>query len=388
MAAGAESRRSRPGAETAKAYLHGTHRIRPPDETWAAWEGLRARVGITRVADVTGLDGLGIPVFQAVRPASRTLAVSQGKGGSRMAARVGALMESLEVWHAERIRDLPHVVVPLREMESTNRISRNGLRWVPRIQVTEWAPIPWVRAASLLAAEHAWLPVQMLELDFRVPATFEPLMFRQSSTGLASGNCVEEALLHGLCEVVERHGSVQVQNGRHVPRAIDLDSLDGDVAGELLDHRRAGRLKLAVWDATWEDVGLPLLIADLVAPDLSITFRGYGCHTSREVALSRALTEAVQSRLTYISAARDDVAFIECALGAWTYEAFDEPAPDLAFGDLPDLAGATVAADLANVVGLLEARDLEPFWVDLTREELGVPVTIVYVPGLEEPIRG
>ena len=59
-------------------------------------------MGITRLADLTGLDRIGVPVFAAVRPNSRSVATSQGKGLSRDAARVGALMEAVESWHAER----------------------------------------------------------------------------------------------------------------------------------------------------------------------------------------------------------------------------------------------------------------------------------------------
>ena len=60
-------------------------------------------MGITRLADVTGLDRIGVPVFQAIRPLSRSVSVSQGKGLDPDAARASALMEAVETWHAERI---------------------------------------------------------------------------------------------------------------------------------------------------------------------------------------------------------------------------------------------------------------------------------------------
>src|SRR5262245_57612072 len=77
------------------------YRVCSPEQTWAAFAEAFERVGITRVAELTRLDRIGIPVFQAVRPSARSLTLSQGKGLSVAAARVGAAMESMEVWHAE-----------------------------------------------------------------------------------------------------------------------------------------------------------------------------------------------------------------------------------------------------------------------------------------------
>ena len=92
----------------AKRFVEGTHRVCSPRETLAAHVPKMKAMGITRLADVTGLDFIGLPVYMAVRPNSRGLAVSQGKGLDREAAKAGALMESIEGWHAERI------VAPLR----------------------------------------------------------------------------------------------------------------------------------------------------------------------------------------------------------------------------------------------------------------------------------
>src|SRR5690242_11549896 len=63
-----------------------------------------AAVGITRLADVTGLDRVGLPVVLAVRPLGRSLAVSQGKGLTREQAAVSAILEAMELHHAERHR--------------------------------------------------------------------------------------------------------------------------------------------------------------------------------------------------------------------------------------------------------------------------------------------
>ena len=61
-----------------------------------------AEAGVSRLAEVTDLDLIGIPVFQAIRPAGLSLSVHQGKGVTREAAMIGALMEALECDHAEQ----------------------------------------------------------------------------------------------------------------------------------------------------------------------------------------------------------------------------------------------------------------------------------------------
>lgn len=124
---------------TTIAHRHGTHRITSPDETWLALQPFLAPAGITGVADVTWLDCLGIPTVQAVRPASLTLSVSQGKAASYRAAQVSAVMESLE----EPLRPGPPPTVWSR-------------RWRQR-----WAP-PTSVAAS---ADHGESFVDVTDLE-------------------------------------------------------------------------------------------------------------------------------------------------------------------------------------------------------------------------------
>lgn len=368
---------------TRKRYRAGTHRVRSPAETWEAVCGLAPRIGVTRVADVTGLDILGVPVYQAIRPEGRALSVSQGKGLSRAAARVGALMESLESWHAERLEDLPSVTMTLREMEYANAIPRRSLRWRAGATVLESRRIAWLRAESMAGGRHAWLPREMLSLDFRVSRHLEPSMFHPTSSGVASGNCLDEALLHGLCELIERHGRALVSSGAASLEPLDGHGIRDSDLQDVLERIRGRGLELALYDATW-DIGVPVVAADLVGADLPVRFRGWGCHTSSEIALARALTEAIQSRLTYISGARDDVVFQDHARPWEVFDGFRPPRATRSLSALPDLATETVAEDLSRVVGRVLGLGFHPYFVDLTRDEIGVPVAICYVPGFLE----
>jgi len=373
-----------PPEPTAKRFRQGTHRVRSPEDTWERLRPLLSTVGITRVADVTALDVLGVPVYQAVRPVSRNLAVSQGKGVTEATARVSAVMEALELWHAEDLGFLSEVAVTLGEMRGSNAIPLSDLRWASGIRIPRGLPLAWVRALSCTGDRHGWLPRSMLELDFRMPLELKPRLFDLTSNGLASGNCLEEALVHGLCELMERHALflVRKQLRRRVP--LIVDSVEDPWLRGVVARIRAEGMKLALWDFTWE-TEVPVVVADLVGSDLPHVWRGSGCHPDPSVALSRALTEAIQSRLTCISGARDDLPALAPAPAAHqVFDAFVEPAGERSFAALPDLAGSSVAGDLATVVERLAARGLPSFYVDLTRSDLGVPVAFSFVPGLRE----
>ncbi len=373
-----------PAGETAKRFRQGTHRVRPPEETWERLRDRLPAAGITRVADVTALDVLGVPVYQAVRPASRNLAVSQGKGATAAAARVSAVMEAFELWHAEDLSPVAQAEVTVGEMRGGNAIPLSALRWASGIRVPRGLPLAWMRAESCSGGRHGWLPRIMLELDFRMRLELPPRLFELTSNGLASGNCREEALLHGLCELVERHALFLAREEPRRRIAILPGSVeDSWMRGVLVRIREAG-MKVALWDVTWE-AGVPVVVADLAGPDFPHVWRGSGCHPDPAVALSRALTEAIQSRLTYISGARDDLPALPSSPTAHqVFDAFAEPAGERLFDALPDLSGASVAGDLATMVERLAALDLPAFYVDLTRPGLDVPVAFSFVPGLRE----
>lgn len=365
-------------------YQSGTHRIRAPEETWEWIAPVLPRAGVTRVADVTALDRLGIPVYQAVRPASKNLSVSQGKSFSAIAAKVSAVMESVELWHSEDLSHLPQARVPLREMQYANPIATEDLKWRTDTRLLDAFPIPWIEAASLTRDRSGWIPRQMFELDLSLPRSFVPQMFHRTSNGLASGNCREEAVIHALCELLERHALFLDNEGitRKVP--IEIDSLEDPSCREMVSRFRREGMKVALYDLTW-DAGVACVVADVASPDLPNIWRGSGCHGAPEVAASRALSEAAQSRLTYISGARDDLTEFgtEGSVSA-RFEGFVEPRGTRRLKDLPDHASGNLIQDLQTLLERIDRLGFEPYCVDLTREDLQVPVVFCYIPGLRE----
>ena len=354
-------------------------------------------LGITRLADITGLDHVGLPVFVACRPNSRSLSVSQGKGLTRDAARASALMEAIELYHAERI-ELPLRLTTHRELRcQAPVVDVDGL---PRLQVSAYHDalrLLWIEGADLLGGEPRWLPYELVHMDTTLPLPPGSGCFALSSNGLASGNHPVEALLHALCEVVERDAASLWDAGGSRARAqtrVDPATVDDDDARRLLDRLEQADMAVGIWDIT-SDVAIAAFHAIIVDARenpgrILYSAAGMGCHPSRGVALCRALTEAAQSRLTMISSSRDDVLRrdYETSRSPDVVEAvrreLRETSAPRSFRDAPHHDGATIAADLAWALErLADAGIAQAVAVDLTRSDLEIPVVRVVVPGLE-----
>jgi YcaO-like protein with predicted kinase domain len=378
-----------------KVVLAGTQRACSPDETLRAFAPLMPRLGITRLANITGLDRIGIPVFTAIRPCSRGLATSQGKGLTPQAAKVSALMESIESWHAERIerevRYEPWIDLaaraPVCEISSLARLSDTEL--------DPTRPILWIEGWDLIGERAMWVPYAAVTTSF-VEGECRASAFFRSSNGLASGNTALEATLHGLLEVIERDAVAlweRMNASERDGRQLDLATVDDPVCAHLLRTLDDAGIDVALWDVT-SDVGVPAYACHVVEREAGGrarpqgAFSGYGAHLSTGVALSRAITEAVQSRATMIAGSRDDLLperYAACAneddhaaLRATTQRARGD------FRDRRPRDTERFESDLAVVLDSLKAAGARAaVTVDLSRRELGVPVVKVIVPGLE-----
>ncbi len=382
---------------TRKRHTDGTHRLIAPRETVERVWPLAASMGVTRVANVTGLDTLGIPVVAVYRPNSRSIVVSQGKGLDLWAARASGLMEAIEGFHAE------HAELPLR-LASARELARSrelvDVDRLPRVSIGSIhhdRPILWCEARALGSGRPIWVPYEMVHTNFTLPLPTGSGYFTMSSNGLASGNHPLEAISHGLCEVIERDalalwdaaGGSGAARGRLAPGSID----DGHCA-RILAAFRAAELAVGIWDIT-SDIGVPTFACLLVdrSPDhvgQVYTSHGSGCHPSRAIALLRALTEAAQTRLTFIAGTRDDAdhEFFERSRDPARIERLraelDAPGEGRSFHAVPTRESEDFEDDVRWLVERLAAAGIDQVaTVDLTRPEFGIPVVRVIVPGLE-----
>jgi len=380
-----------------KMFRAGTHRLIAPEATVARMRRLMPVMGITRIADVTGLDHVGVPVVMVCRPNARSLAVSQGKGLTLAAAMASGLMESIELYHAE------HITLPLklgryedlqyshRLIDATQLPSVTGSLFRPHL------PLLWIEGHDLLQDEPMWVPYELVSMDCTLPFPTGSGCFSATSNGLASGNHLLEAISHGICEVVERDATtLWARRGRAAQDAtrIDLASVDDPGCHSVIERCERAGIGVAVWETT-SDVGIPAFLCLIVEREDDplrpmYPMAGMGCHSVREVALLRALTEAVQSRLTFISGARDDTFRSQYVQNRNpdVIERFRAQltivGPMRSFCHVPTFEAETFDEDVAWELERLRSIGIaRVVTIDLSRPEFQVPVVRVVIPGLE-----
>jgi ribosomal protein S12 methylthiotransferase accessory factor len=376
---------------TAKLDLGGTFRHRHPHETLARVLPLLPAFGITRLANVTGLDRIGIPVWMCIRPNARCLSVSQGKGLTDELARASAVMESIELYHAEHVA-APDMVASYREVRRRHAALDpgglgRGIRW--RAYGRE-RTIAWIRGTDVASGEPVFVPHVRVNENWSRPHP-DAGLFLVTSTGLASGNHRLEAICHGLFEVVERDCEWRWERlSESARRALELDAdtVESPHVRWLLDRFADARIAVRVWDMT-SDVGIPAYhctIRDPIALGGVDPIYGAGCHLSKGVALARALTEAAQSRLTFIAGSRDDVypALYERAQYVTPPGPVTRGRGDFGKRRSPP-AGVTFEEDVHTALGLLaDAGFRRVVAVEHSKPDLEIPVVTVIVPGMRE----
>lgn len=376
-----------------KLFRDGTHRLATPAETLARVRPLAARMGITRLGNITGLDRIGIPVAVAVRPNSRSVSVSQGKGLALPQAMASALMEACEGFHAEAIG--PTRRSPYRELAARETVVDTATLCAGTRPFDPAVAIDWVEGHDLLRGGPCWIPAEIVDTDYARPQPDG--FFLAGTNGLASGNHSVEAINAALYELVERDALalwMALPLQQRAGHGLDLASINDADCRALLDRYAAARIAVRVWDIT-SDIGMAAFLCEIRDasagdPQMLRRFHGSGCHADRGVALVRALTEAAQTRLTYIAGIRDDLAPEEYRaapgdeLRDALLDALARAIEPRVFAAAPNGATDDLVGDLRWALDRLTAAGIERVVaVDLTRPEFDIPVVRLVIPGLE-----
>jgi ribosomal protein S12 methylthiotransferase accessory factor len=370
-----------------------------PAETFEAIRPFFRDLGITRVGFMTGLDTVGIPVAFATRPNSYTLSVFQGKGVDADAARTSAAMEALETRVAE-VQPASLTWATVNDVAGSGMIDLHSTaRCVPSEIGSH--QIPWVTGLDILSGNQLMVPWWLAGMDHRGE---RPAGFEQSSDGLASGNSQAEALLHGLCELVERDAwtLVQLKSERELNAClVDPATVEDAVIDLMVSRLRQAGMQLLLLDMT-TDLQVPAFLAVIIPdstakrsdPRWSQICGGCGCHPDPVRAMLRAITEAAQSRLTAIAGSRDD----------FSPRIYQHMRADNALSRLVALSGQdrrrahyheidaarhSINATIDHILGRLKLAGIRQV-VAVPMQDAGLPVSVVrvIVPGLEVELSG
>lgn len=315
----------------------------PSDELWETWEKqLVPRLdefGISRLADTTGMDTPGVPTASATKPVtSDVIWVYSGKGRSRAQARVTAIMECLErtgaLWPAEPrwVIETPEVLQRSYEVWGPERFTYRR-----RETVEAGNPQVWVEATKLTGdGGPVMIPADLCFNGRRPRGLMASPFLLSTSNGLAAAFCVEDALAHGLAEVIERDviscvevrashlgfrflatiaerfGLASSALGRYEDNVdlavtVERDSLP-DTALEIMRSYETAGLQL-VLKILPNDFDLPAFgVAAIEEADFTrhLGCAGYAVRPSNAAAAEAALLELAQTRATDLQGARED----------------------------------------------------------------------------------
>lgn len=291
---------------TASHRLSSSLRLQSAEATYERAARLMGRFGISRVTDITRLDKLGLPVHASVRPRGQGLRVHAGKGLRQAESRIGALMEALEFAAADPRRNAAGQPMSVAALQASWAGAFRFVDLAPRrgVPIDGALTLPVLDCEDLIRHVPTALPTELLFVsDARPPS---PPVFGSATNGVASGNALDEATLHGLLEVLERD-ALSLDQARRASRRVHDDSLPPHFI-EMADAWKRRGVRLVVRHVP-SDTGLPCFKAWLVEPestDINLC-SGSGLHLDREIALTRAICEAAQSRLSTLHGGRDDI---------------------------------------------------------------------------------
>jgi ribosomal protein S12 methylthiotransferase accessory factor len=283
---------------------------------------------------------------------------------------------------------------------------------------TEKRPYLWTEAHDLIAREAILVPAGAVGYGPRYGHTGSPFE-SNSSNGLASGNCLEEAVCHALCELVERDAFTLAElRSRWIPRAqreaalgaaagregwddpdayprIDLAHADDPFPELLAKFERAG-LRPVVRDIT-SDLGVPAAVASVAEdslPGFPQAHSGMGAHPNARIAVARALTELAQSRVVDIQGAREDLMAADSEAvaarhtkrvrkiepGRWV---FQQNGRSKLLREMASFETEDIADDIRWMLSRLAAHGIERVLAADLSEPGGFAVVRVMAPGLE-----
>ena len=396
------------GPGEAKYSGSGVERSVRPSATIRRARAVLELIGVTKVADVTDLDRVGIPNFMTVRPHDLGPGISyyNGKGTTRADAYAGAMMEAIERHAGERY-DGPVIASSHYNLRSEHACVDPLEIHVPMVRkYSEHSMLEWVLGFDLMTRRPTYAPLNCVVAPYSPESGLS--LFYTSTNGLASGNTRTEAVCHALCEVIERDAASLAMARADVRPAvasiltgIGFDCGSSVEPGEapLVSLRRlprraaalVGKLQRAGLEVKLQNltstIGIPTIgctIVDPQAPALFNTHAGCGTHPDARIALTRALTEAAQSRLTGIQGGREDLPGFVPPRDAPPAETRRSDVQPISFDDIASYQHSSVTDDVEFIIERMRQSGFDQVVVvDITRADVAIPVVRVIVPRAE-----
>ncbi len=320
------------------------------------------------------------------------MSIYAGKGATKPQAKASAMMESFERYSAElNDEHRQNFVCGVFEGSLDEYISPNSLILPNLLFDPETSEMEWVRSTNLKDDNVVLVPANAVYHPYITENTVK--IFQSNTNGLASGNKLEEAVFHGMMEVVERDAWSIFESKRKQKPEISCENTENEIIKNILSMFKEAGINVRLVDLT-ADVKITTVAAvsdDTILKDPALLTLGVGTHLDPEIAVIRALTEVAQSRATQIHGTREDTVravFMRKAgyqrMKRINSHWFGESERSIDLNELKNDSGRSFKEDIETSKKLLSKCGFEDIlYVDLTRSEIEIPVVRVLIPGME-----
>lgn len=376
--------------ECPKVYVLETHRSKTPNDTLQFVERIREAVGMLSFRNATDVDRIGIQVFTCdrVRP-DGSLTSHTGKGVSPIQAQVSITMEAIERYCSEFREEYLDKLIRGSYHHLISRFNLVDLQEQILSQNSNYdhdTEIHWTWGYDLLKNENILVPSCAVYHPYHEDAV---LLMDTHTNGIAAGNTMEEAVIHGLAEVIERDAwSIARYTGQFHDAIFIEDEEENDFIIDIFERFEKAGIEIVDKDLT-TDIGMPVIGAfsrDLLHLDM-VPIDGFGAHVDPKVATIRALLEIATTRALFIQKYGIDGMCETVPLYLRNGEEEDprfythhlKGIRELGEGYSDDIYG-----DIQNIIARLRKRSLnQVIAVNLTRSDVNIPTVRMIVPGME-----
>ena len=373
-----------------KVYILETHRSKTPDSTLQFIERIKETAGMLNFRNATEVDRIGIQVFTCdrIRPDGSTTSHT-GKGVSPIQAQVSITMEAIERYCSEFREEYKDKLVRGSYNQLKSKFNVLNPREMILSESSDYdddGEIHWIWGRDLSREEEILVPACAVYHPFHEDKV---LTMNTHTNGIAAGNTMEEAVIHGLAEVVERDAWSIAQYTQHFHDAIFIenDRENDFIIGIFEKFEKAG-IEIVAKDLT-TDVGIPVVAAfsrDLHHGTME-TIDGLGAHLDPKVATVRALLEIATTRALFIQKygleGMCETAPLYLRQGEdenFRFYAYNQKGiKELEVGYSTDIYD-----DIQSMLSKLRVKGLERvIAVNLTRSDVDIPTVRMIVPGME-----
>lgn len=370
-----------------KGYTLDQDKILTPEETVQRFREKLKAVNLDILEETVRIDNgrLDIPIYFSVcgRDAEEVIGTKKqmGKGGTPHQSEASAVMELaerfsffsfckdpknffLEEYGNIKDRALPFEAIAQSVHDDSDELDATR-------EVFSRLPLKWTWAYNMTREEEVLIP-------------FNWFFAINEFNGPSAGNCVEEAVSQGVCEIVERHVSSLVSQNRLKTPAIDLGSVTDPLVLEMIGKYRDAGVELFVSDFSL-DTGIPsvgvLAYDPFTFPQKSEIVWTAGTTPGPQKALSRALTEVAQLAGDFNTSSN----YVASGLPKFNHlkeaEFVTRPDREIDIRQLPDLTNDNIRVEVENCVSALSRIKMEVILVNVMHPRLGIPAFYTIIPG-------